>query len=607
MMRGQNPRTDYGTIIVHWLVVVTLAASLLTGLRIAADSPGTAWLSFLWPILPQGDIWGVHIKSGLALCALAITYAVYIARAGLSRRVRLDRARLSSVARQGRPRWAAVNVVLYWGLFATLLLQIITGTFLYLGHGGRFIQIHLWSAAILVAYPIVHVAAHYAYGGMGQIMRVFRPSRLRPRVAQPSLADTLAEHFNKDAVTHRTGLQAHDRGRAQPGPENTQPTRPRPTTLHVHPLTIAIAAGLSIATLATAIDKGGRDKLVVKSIAKNEAPKLDGDLAERVWRSAPEIVVPTSHGANLDGKGTSEVRIKALHDGEFAYFAFTWDDPTRSLKHLPMIKRADGWYLLHKAYDIEDEDDYYEDKFSVMLAHSSAGAGGGSAHLGHAPLADKPPAYSGRGLHYTTDGSIVDVWHWKAARGGLLGYMDDNYFGAPSEPTKSELEGKSRYKAGYTTDPGKAPYSINFEVQPPGGYAKPLTPKRLPKNLAATNTAMGHLDLDPNHGEPEGARWWMMTNEDTVPYKAELDAQIPAGSIMPSVLISGEYTADRADVKCAARWSAGRWTLEVSRRLDTGSKFDIPIASGVSMWVAAFDHSQTRHTRHLRPIKLEVE
>ena len=60
-------------------------------------------------------------------------------------------------------------------------------------------------------------------------------------------------------------------------------------------------------------------------------------------------------------------------------------------------------------------------------------------------------------------------------------------------------------------------------------------------------------------------------------------------------------------MKCAARWLAGRWTLEVSRRLNTGSKFDIPIATGVSMWVAAFDHSQTRHTRHLRPIKLEVE
>jgi hypothetical protein len=45
----------------------------------------------------------------------------------------------------------------------------------------------------------------------------------------------------------------------------------------------------------------------------------------------------------------------------------------------------------------------------------------------------------------------------------------------------------------------------------------------------------------------------------------------------------------------------------VARRLDTGSAVDVPIESGVFMRVAAFDHSQIRHTRHVRPIRLEVE
>jgi len=34
---------------------------------------------------------------------------------------------------------------------------------------------------------------------------------------------------------------------------------------------------------------------------------------------------------------------------------------------------------------------------------------------------------------------------------------------------------------------------------------------------------------------------------------------------------------------------------------------DVPIKTGVFMRVAAFDHSQIRHTRHVRPIRLEVE
>jgi hypothetical protein len=47
--------------------------------------------------------------------------------------------------------------------------------------------------------------------------------------------------------------------------------------------------------------------------------------------------------------------------------------------------------------------------------------------------------------------------------------------------------------------------------------------------------------------------------------------------------------------------------MEIARRLDTGSPYDVRIASGVFMRVAAFDRSQIRHTRHIRPIRLEVQ
>lgn len=270
------------------------------------------------------------------------------------------------------------------------------------------------------------------------------------------------------------------------------------------------------------------------------------------------------------------------------------------------MKKADGWHLAHTRYDVEDEDAFYEDKLSVMLAASPRMPAAGSIHLGSRPLPEKPQALSGRGLHYTADGSVVDVWHWKASRGGLLGWMDDNWFGPPAEPTAAEVSGTSRYKAGYQTDPGKAFYTNNFESQGPGGYRGPVKPRRLPRDLAATIEAMGTQSLDPEASVPEGARWWM-TEPETIPWSAEADARIPVGTVIPGVLIAGSYAGDRADVKAAARWAAGRWTLEIERRLDTGSPHDVPIASGIAMWVAAFDHSQTRHTRHMRPIMLELE
>ena len=79
------------------------------------------------------------------------------------------------------------------------------------------------------------------------------------------------------------------------------------------------------------------------------------------------------------------------------------------------------------------------------------------------------------------------------------------------------------------------------------------------------------------------------------------------GTVIPGVIMGGEFSGDRADVRCAARWASGHWALEVARRLDTTANSTSPIKSGVFMRVAAFDHSQIRHTRHVRPIRLEVD
>ena len=87
----------------------------------------------------------------------------------------------------------------------------------------------------------------------------------------------------------------------------------------------------------------------------------------------------------------------------------------------------------------------------------------------------------------------------------------------------------------------------------------------------------------------------------------ERDAQIPTGTVIPGLIVTGPRTGDRADIRGAARWLAGRWSLEAARRLDTHSPYDVPIVTGIFLRVAAFDRSQIRHTRHVRPIRIEVE
>lgn len=601
-MRGEQPRTDIGTVIIHWVLAAIFLVAMLSGLKFSLSHADAIWSLPLDWLLPTGGLWHLHVAAGFAITATLCAYVLYIRCARLFARIRLDRVRLGGLARRGRPRWGAINVLIYWSLFASLAAVVTTGHLLFLGHGGTIANIHRIASWLLLGIVCVHVAAHAALGGTQQLMRILRPTALSEHRGPVNMAEAFAAYVRE---------QEHELTDEVPAPARDEPKR-RHDAMHLraHPLAVALAGGLTSLGLLASLDTASRDKLVVERIERDAAPWLDGDLSDPAWRRARPTVIHTFGGSGFAGTGTSRVEVRAIHDGTTAYLAIVWEDPTRSLKHLPLIKRPDGWRLLNNGYDVEDETAYYEDKLAVMLSRSAELGGGGAMHHGARPLSGKPGPLAGRGLHYTTDGTIVDVWHWKAARGGLLGHMDDNYFGPPLDPTQAELSGRSRYKAGYRTDPGIASYGLNFKTEPPGGYRGPLLPLRLPKSLPVLKAALGgqsrQVDLDPEQGEPEGARWWM-TPEDSVPYTAGADAEIPVGTVIPGVLIDKTYAGDRAHLRVAARWSAGRWTLEIARLLDTGSRFDLPIESGIHMWVAAFDHAQIRHTRHMRPVTLEVK
>jgi hypothetical protein len=377
--------------------------------------------------------------------------------------------------------------------------------------------------------------------------------------------------------------------------------------LCANPFIVATAIGIAGAAFLVAADRQAVDTLYVHHIKKSEAPMIDGDASDSVWLSAQPFFVLTNQGGNFDGHGETKVEIRAVYDDERIYFLFAWDDPTRSLKQLPLRKAADGWHVLHDGYETGDEHAYSEDRFSVLLTKLDfILAGDRTFHARPTPIAGQPGTMSGRGLHYTTqEGVYAEVWEWKATS-TATGFCDDDHFGPPVDATDEQLSGKAPYHGGFAPNPGTANYSDNFEPQPVDGYNQPIIPRRLPKDYRAMAAAMGYIDLDPNHGESEGARWYM-TEAESIPYARDFDAKIPVGAVIPGVVIAGEYAGDRANVQCASRWAAGRWVLQVTRRLDSKSPYGIPIITGTFMRVAAFDHSQIRHTRHVKPIRLQLE
>lgn len=551
-------RSDIGTVVIHWTSAIATFVCIATGLRIAADALDAPISQFLSPILPQGEIWTVHFIAGLALFFASTAYLVYVRRSGLNRRSAPKRIVVLTMPAAPRLKWAAVNVILHWALYVLVTVMTVTGVLLYLGYGGLVVRIHTITAFAVITYIVFHLVSHFNYGGIDQILRIFRPARLV---------------------------------------ENS--------SVKARPLLIAVAVALPMAFGVAGLDWATRDTLFITTATG--APQLDGRLDDALWSKARPVTVHTQQGENLGGSGTSDVEIRAVRDAENIYFAFRWADPSRSIRRMPLIKQADGWHVMQDFADRADVNTFYEDKFAVLFSRSWEFGGGDSTHLGSKPLADKPASYHGRGLHYTTDGSYIDMWQWKSTRGGLLGMLDDMVFGPPKEGTEAQWAGKSRYKAGYVSDPGTPAYEENYKADGPNGYKGPVSVPRLPKDLAATQAAMGKYVLEPDEILPEDARWWM-TEADSVPYSAEADAAIPVGTVIPGLLITGRYEGDRADVTGGVRWEDGYWTMETKRKIVSDSKYDVSFdgREPLYMWVSVFDHTQIRHTRHQRPVRLVI-
>src|SRR3954447_14685585 len=105
----RDRKTDYGTVILHWLFAACLGVAFVTGLRIATEAPDRQWINVLGAILPRANVWVPHMQAALALVALSFAYAIYLVRCGLVARVRLDRIRLRGLLGTGQTRLRALN------------------------------------------------------------------------------------------------------------------------------------------------------------------------------------------------------------------------------------------------------------------------------------------------------------------------------------------------------------------------------------------------------------------------------------------------------------------------------------------------------------------
>ncbi len=170
-------------------------------------------------------------------------------------------------------------------------------------------------------------------------------------------------------------------------------------------------------------------------------------------------------------------------------------------------------------------------------------------------------------------GELVDMWHMKGSRTAPLGYLDDQYV------DHTRFDAKTSPNAGRKGDPGGPEYQAFNLVNG--------KPPFMNKDGLAANRGGSYYIVDGNQ----------VAFDDS---KFKPGDEVASFRIIP-------LKEDRSDVKVAARWANGIFTTEVSRKLVTGSKFDVQFSDlngEYAFGVAAFDNAQVRHAVHYDALKL---
>lgn len=345
---------------------------------------------------------------------------------------------------------------------------------------------------------------------------------------------------------------------------------------HYASLVAMLLCGMAvIATLFGIHVYQGQQQLSVRVTAI--APEIDGNGDEAIWAATDWFEIATYY--RLQSEDGVLVQVKALRDQQMLYLLLRWPDTTHSRNHLPLIKTELGWQLQQNGFAQSDEQTFYEDKLAVMLANERWAALRSVLLDGHQQ----------RGFHAAPENTLLDIWHWKSVRNFGFNNLDDSFFA----PMMALQPGQRRYAAGYLADPIAAGgYTENWRYYPEPS----LMPLRLPRDPEL----LRQLNANPS-AESYGLYW-----HDTVPYHHDYD-EYPVGTRMPSVVWRYANEGDRADVHARGQWQQGYWQVELARPLSTGSHYDVDITDGIYLWFATFDHSQIRHTYHLRPLQLKFE
>jgi hypothetical protein len=270
----------------------------------------------------------------------------------------------------------------------------------------------------------------------------------------------------------------------------------------------------------------GAEVRTINSKEVESAPTIDGLSDDAAWNKAQAVT--TSNGVSL----------KTVYKGDLIYFLAIWSDSTQS-----DIKKE--WIFDDPEWKPESED---EDSlsFNWNIANSIADFNSdGCSVLCHPPQ-----------MRTNSASEEADVWFWRAARSNPSGWMDDRWLDSSGRHDDNRESGglfDNKQTLDFEDDPqDHDDVPLYWEPDAEGEDAKSIT------------------QLEINSGEAK-----QITKIYSNGTMLDQDENSVPSSVKIPFYYQSKPTGSRGDITASGIWASGKWTVEFSRKMDTGFSHDV--------------------------------
>ena len=297
--------------------------------------------------------------------------------------------------------------------------------------------------------------------------------------------------------------------------------------------------------------------LVLTSMNVKSAP---GDADSPVWNQAKESKIMLTGAGSVEGQNL-ELKTKSVYTKDAIFFRFEWADKDKSMNKHRWKFNGSEWT------QIKGDEDRLGVVFEINRVDKFA-TKGCTVFCHNESKNEKEWYYA-----VSSSKEKADMWHWKAVRSNPVGFSEDGF--VTTNPSKKPEEGRKR-----DAGSGKAADNRTKDKSKPAYMQNPTKSPSSPGSLLA---------------------------DEAVQIKDY--SMFKAGDEIPGYLLNTSWKGSFADVKTKGVWSNGKWTVMMSRKLNTGYDDDLQFNTRKKypFGLAVFDNAHEHNSYNSEPLKLQFK